>query len=79
MYQFFELVRRNDVSGVSGTGVVAIGFQHTETGVVFMAWIGGVGRSIGFYESIEQVEQIHGHNGNTNVCWRNDVTGRISQ
>jgi len=63
----FLLQRDHDVSGVSGTGVVAEGVQLT-SGRVVMQWLGST-PSIVFHESMDNVELIHGHGGNTWVNW----------
>lgn len=65
----FHLVRDEDVSGVSGVGNVAVGVV-LPTGRCVLEWLDttakGV-RSIGIYESISEVETIHGHNGSTRI------------
>lgn len=66
MRQFY-LVRREDVSGVSGTGVVAEGCVFTN-GKVALAWISQY-RSVTVFDSLEEVEQIHGHDGRTTIQW----------
>lgn len=60
----FELVRYEDVSGVSGTGVVAYGIEF-EDGQCVLQWVNH--RTIGIYSSLEQVEEIHGHDGRTRI------------
>lgn len=63
----FVLVRSEDVSGTSGTGVVAEGVQFSN-GRVSIHWISQ-------YEAVEDVaniavvEQIHGHEGKTTIEW----------
>ncbi|MFZ5879133.1 MAG: hypothetical protein ACOY0R_07175 [Chloroflexota bacterium] len=64
----FWLNRLEDESGVSGTGMVAEGTQF-ENGKCVLAWITTQFQSIGIYNSIEEVERIHGHNGKTLVVW----------
>jgi hypothetical protein len=63
----FWLVRDVDVSGTSGTGVVAEGVVLT-CGKAVMSWLTKY-RSVAMYESIEELEIIHGHNGRTRVVW----------
>lgn len=65
--QIFVLVREEDATGVSGTGMVAEGIQFTD-GTCAMRWRTAV-RSTAFYASIEDVEHIHGHDGKTKVEW----------
>jgi hypothetical protein len=63
----FLLQRDHDVSGVSGTGVVAEGTQYTG-GWVSLVWLGDT-PSMVFHQSMTNVEAIHGHGGNTWVNW----------
>jgi hypothetical protein len=67
----FHLDRVEDVSGVSGISVVAEGVIFTD-GRVAMRWLTGV-RSTAVYDSIEDVEAIHGHEGRTRIVME---TGR---
>lgn len=63
----FVLKREVDVSGTSGTGVVAEGVQFSN-GSCSIHWISQ-------FESVEQVaniavvEEIHGHDGKTSIVW----------
>lgn len=63
----FLLVRSEDVSGVSGTGVVAEGIVFS-TGRAVLCWL-TQHRSIAIYDSISELEIIHGHDGRTVVRW----------
>lgn len=73
----FQLVRREDESGVSGTGVVAVGVQFP-SGCVVMEWL-VAGQTMGTYYpreiddemmgGSELVEMIHGHDGKTVIEW----------
>ena len=65
----FVLKRTTDASGVSGTGIVAEGVQFS-SGKVALSWRTAV-TSIGVYDSIEDAQAIHGHNGQTVVVWIN--------
>jgi len=72
----FELVRTEDVSGTSGTGVVATGVEYPN-GAVHMMWYNDQNESLdvggnGFSfkpapDGIESTEIIHGHSGRTEV------------
>lgn len=71
----FALIRHEDVSGVSGTGMVAVGWKvvvqdtpdcHPVTRVM-LVWLNGGG--VGLYDSVEHVERIHGHDGATRLEW----------
>lgn len=68
MMRRFQLARDHDVSGVSGTGVVAQGVQF-EDGAVAVRWITGQHRSTVVWDDIDSVEAIHGHGGATRVEW----------
>ncbi|NIY68001.1 hypothetical protein [Streptomyces malaysiensis] len=57
----FRLVRAEDVIGISGTGRVAGGVIFPD-GTVARRWNTGVA-STAVYDSIDDVETIHGHNG----------------
>ena len=63
----FWLVREEDVSGVSGTGVVAEGIEFSN-GQAVLSWLVG-GGSLGVYSSINSLVKIHGHGGATQVVW----------
>jgi hypothetical protein len=62
-----HLQRDADVSGVSGTGVVAYGAQFPD-GSVVLRWDTKV-RSTVMYDSIEDVETICGHGGATRIVF----------
>lgn len=66
MHQF-DLIRREDETGISGTGRVCEGVQFS-SGRVVMARLTGT-NSITIFDSIEDVEKIHGHDGKTVVRW----------
>lgn len=66
-FRRFILVRDEDVSGVSGTGVVVQGCQF-ENGKAVMRWVSETS-SVAIYESIEDIIKIHGHNGATRLVW----------
>jgi hypothetical protein len=61
----FVLVRDEDVTGVSGTGVVAEGIVFT-SGLVVIHWLREP-FSMGLYQSLEDVIFIHGHGGRTKM------------
>ena len=61
----FALQRRLDISGVSGTGLVAYGTLYP-TGRVTLAWCAGDVASVTVYDSHEH---IHGHGGATELVW----------
>lgn len=61
----FYLKRIEDVSGTSGTGIVARGVI-LPSGACVMEWL-TFHSSICLYKNIEDVEKIHGHEGRTQV------------
>lgn len=63
----FQLYRREDVSGVSGTGVVADGVMWPD-GTASLKWR-GPDSSVVFWLSVKSMLTIHGHDGKTVVLW----------
>ncbi len=63
----FNLHRFEDETGISGTGVVSEGIEFTN-GKCAMNWITSVS-SVAVYDSIDDLEKIHGHDGKTVVVW----------
>lgn len=63
----FHLVRNEDVSGVSGTGIVAEGVEFSN-GSCVMHWLSKLG-SIAIYDKAADIEIIHGHEGRTKVVY----------
>lgn len=71
----FWLHRHEDESGVSGTGVVAVGVQMP-SGKVAMEWLNAANETVdtedngwAIYSSIEDAEAVHGHDGRTEIKW----------
>jgi L-2-hydroxyglutarate oxidase LhgO len=69
-----KLIRKIDDSGVSGTGHVA-DFVVFENGKAVLCWKGKLS-SIAVYNSIEDLESIHGHEGHTILVW-NDIAEEL--
>jgi hypothetical protein len=65
--QTFYLQRDVDDTGISGTGKVAEGVVFTN-GKVVLAWLTKVA-SVTVYESLADVERVHGHNGKTRIVF----------
>lgn len=65
--RMFVLVRAEDVSGTSGTGIVAEGAQFSN-GKCAISWR-TYHTSVAIYNSIEDVMAIHGHDGRTTIKW----------
>ena len=63
----FHLDRDLDISGVSGTGVVARGVLWAD-GTTVLHWLGEHPTTTQG-PSMAGVESIHGHNGTTKVVW----------
>lgn len=67
MLRRFVLDRKEDETGVSGTGIVAEGVQFT-SGRCALLWL-SIYSSMAFYDCIDDLIAIHGHNGKTVVRW----------
>lgn len=66
----FELHRDEDVSGVSGQGVVAEGVAFSNGGPVALRWLSEFPTSVVFHDrGIESLEAVHGHQGRTRIVW----------
>lgn len=65
--QRFELHRDVDVSGVSGTGIVADGVVFPD-GEVCIRWRGERPSTV-TWKSVSDAEEIHGHSGATRFVW----------
>lgn len=63
----FQLKRDIDESGVSGVGIVAEGCEFTN-GSCALIWLTTY-RSLAFYASAKELEQVHGHQGKTKIVW----------
>lgn len=66
----FYLVRDEDESGVSGTGVVAVGWCSPK-GFCFMEWIVPP-YSWSVHRSPEDMITVHGHGGKTQLRWKDE-------
>lgn len=72
----FTLQRTVDISGVSGTGVVAEGVEFSD-GTAALRWRSGLA-STAVYASVEDLVAIHGHHGATTVVWL-DPAGAVNR
>ena len=63
----FVLNRNVDVSGMSGTGVVAQGCEFAD-GSVAVFWLSEM-HAWNLYGSMKAVEILHGHGGATTIEW----------
>lgn len=58
----FYLQRNEDWSGISGTGLVSVGFEFNHWTVLH--WLDAQGSTF-WYPSVAMVERVHGHEGRT--------------
>lgn len=63
----FSLVRTEDVTGTSGTGVVAEGVEFSN-GQIAIHWISQL-ESVNVYANAKVLEHLHGHSGCTKIEW----------
>lgn len=63
----FALHRDQDISGISGTGVVALGAQWPD-GSVTIRWLGDRPSTV-CWASFEDAQAVHGHGGATRFVW----------
>jgi len=68
----FELVRDHDVTGVSGTGVVADGVLWPD-GTVTVRWRGEHPSTV-CWASLDDALAVHGHGGLTTIGWLDEET-----
>lgn len=61
--KLFIMVRDEDVSGVSGTGIVAEGVEFDD-GTTAIRWFGDH-RSTVIWSNRDSAEAVHGHDGRT--------------
>ena len=66
----FVLRRIEDESGISGIGDVAEGVEFSN-GKCALCWITQY-RSVAIYDSVRELEAIHGHDGKTVIVWENE-------
>lgn len=72
----FELHRDTDVTGVSGTGVVAEGMHFVEADICVLRWTSQTPTSVVFHEKgLASVEAVHGHGGSTRIVWLDSAAG----
>ena len=77
-FQRFELVRHEDNTGTSGTGIVAVGVRYPD-GAVHMQWLNDENPDIDTQsngvafkpapDGVEATREIHGHDGRTTIRW----------
>lgn len=71
----FQLHRVVDVTGVSGTGIVAEGVAFSD-GSVALRWLSEWPTSVVFHDrGVESIEHVHGHGGATRIVWIDMLSG----
>lgn len=63
----FYLLRHQDPSGISGTGIIAVGVIYPN-GQAHMQWV-TYRTSFEMHDSIENLMEIHGHSGLTELVY----------
>ncbi len=67
----FYIERLEDVSGVSGTGIVAYGCVFND-GTTVIRWEGDKASTV-VWESLEVAEHVHGHGGKTRIVFTGET------
>lgn len=68
----FNLIRNEDSTGISGTGIVAEGVEFT-SGICVLSWNNEIKYKTAVYDSIDIVKSLHGHNGKTVIKWVDNI------
>ena len=63
----FWLQRDADITGISGTGIVATGVEFAD-GQVAVKWL-GQWSSLVIWPDIEALIHVNGHGGKTRIVW----------
>jgi hypothetical protein len=74
--RLFWLVRDRDVTGFSGTGIVAEGVVWADGRVTIRWCVEGLPRTTTDADSIADIERIHGHDGCTRVVFVDELVDR---
>lgn len=69
----FRLVRDEDETGISGTGVVAFGVRFHDD-VTVTRWNSDVAQTC-VWQSFAEVDAVHGHGGRTRIEWIDPEVG----
>lgn len=73
------MVRNTDVTGFSGTGVVAEGIQFTDGSTVIRWCAPGKPSSTVTWDNITDAMKVHGHDGSTQLVWLEDVEAAVNE
>ena len=71
--KYFVLERFEDVSKISGLGIIAEGIVWSD-GTVAYRWLSDIATTV-IADNIETVQELHGHDGKTEIRyleWRED-------
>lgn len=63
----FKMIRNEDETGISGTGIVAEGIEFSN-GICAICWLTPMS-SVAIYQNSCQLEAIHGHGGRTTLVF----------
>ena len=79
MAHSFKLIRRKDISGVSGTGLVAEGVVF-KNGKAVLCWTRPP-YAVSVFDSTGEMMSVHGHAGSTELVWDEPraVSGRTGR
>jgi hypothetical protein len=66
-----ELHRDQDVTGISGIGVVAEGVEFSD-GTVVIRWLGDTPSTV-VWPDLAAAERVHGHGGATRIVYLDDL------
>jgi len=64
----FYLLRHVDLTGTSGTGIVAMGAIFP-SGQVFLEWVASNHVSWNMFDNVDDLMLIHGHDGNSEIVF----------
>lgn len=64
----FILNRETDITGISGTGIVAEGVRFTD-GTAVLRWLSAYRTTVTHDKGMASVRAIHGHVGNTEIVY----------
>ena len=66
--KYFILERKEDETGISGTGVIAEGIVWSD-GTVAYRWLTNTPTTV-IIDNVENVETLHGHDGKTKLVYK---------
>lgn len=69
----FMMIREQDETGISGTGVVAEGIEYSDKTVAIRWLTPHNGSSTVVWNKIEDAIHVHGHNGKTQFVFTEEI------